>query len=216
MKKFSELPIYAQLGIFLVIPVIIVLVCEFWMYPFAPGAASDLQDMQTANATAAEKLKKQQADNDAIRPFEKRKTVIEAENKQLLLRLEEKRAIVPTDKDADAFMKMVRTAGDQTGVEVRRFSPLATATKEFYTEVPFEIEIDGNWHSIMQFFDRVGNLPRLANISNIGIGPLGSTVRGVKKKYEYGPTETIAAACTVTTFYRKADQGKPGAGAPKK
>jgi type IV pilus assembly protein PilO len=113
-------------------------------------------------------------------------------------------------------MRLVRGAGDQTGVEVRRFTPLAVANKEFYTELSFEIEIDGNWHNVMQFFDRVGNLPRLANVSNIGIGPLGSPVKGVKKKYDYGPTETIAAACTVTTFYRRADQGKPGAAAPKK
>ena len=217
MKKFSELPIYAQLGIFLVIPVILAGVSEYLYYPLAAAPSGTLQEMQAANVAALDKLKKQQAENDSIRPFEKRKAAIDAENRQLLARLDDLRNVVPTDKNADTFMKMVRTAGDQTGVELRRFSPLAVANKEFYTELPFEIEIDGNWHSVMQFFDRLGQLPRLANISNIGIGPVGSSVKGVKKKYEYGPTETIAAGCVVTTFFRRADQtGKPGAAAPKK
>src|SRR5450755_4416404 len=160
MKKFSELPIYAQLGIFLLIPVIIAGTCEYGYYPLASGISGTLQDMQTANGTANDKLKKQQAENDSIRPYEKRKAAILAENRQLQVDLAELRSIVPTDKDADSFMKMVRTAGDQTGVELRRFSPLPVAAKEFYTEVPFEIEIDGNWHSVMQFFDKVGLLPR--------------------------------------------------------
>src|ERR1022692_1637773 len=165
MKKFSELPIYAQLGIFLIIPVILIGVSEYVWYPLATAPAGSLQDMQAANATALDKLKKQKADNEAIRPFENRKTQIQAENQQLLGKLDNLQNVVPTDKNADTFMKLVRTAGDQTGVEVRRFSPLVQVNRDFYSELPFEIEIDGNWHSVMQFFDLVGQLPRLANIS---------------------------------------------------
>jgi Tfp pilus assembly protein PilO len=85
---------------------------------------------------------------------------------------------------------------------------VAEISKEYYVELPLEIEFDGTFHSMLQFFNRVGTLPRIANVSNVAAGPLSGSVKGVKKKYEYAPGETLAASCTVTTFFQKEASAK--------
>ena len=209
MKKFSDLPLFAQLGIFLIVPVLVIATCEFFYFPFASNGAGDLQDWQAANVAAKDKLKKLQEDNKTFKPFEARLKQIQLETKQMQAQLENLRNVVPVEKDTDSFIKMVRAAGDQTGIQVRRFTPTAPVAKEFYMELPFEVEMDGNWHSLTQFLERISALPRIANVGSLGIGPIGSSVKGVHKHYDYSPTETIQAGCTITTFYRKPETAAP-------
>jgi len=82
------------------------------------------------------------------------------------------------------------------------------ANKEFYAELPLEIDFDGTFHSMLQFFNRVGSMSRIANVSNVSAGPLSGAVKGVKRRYEYAPGETLAASCTVTTFFQKEASAK--------
>jgi Tfp pilus assembly protein PilO len=212
MKKFSDLPLAAQLGIFLLLPAIIIGVSEFLYFPLAPDPAATLQDWATANEGARKKVTDLQAQNKKDQAIEKDLAKIQLETKQLQAKQEELRSIVPLDKDVDGFIKMVRNAADASGVVVRRFTPKGEATKEFYSEMPLEIDFDGTFHSMLQFFNRLGSMPRIANVSNVSAGPLTGSVRGVRKKYDYSTTETLASSCTVTTFFRKPDQGtKPAA-----
>jgi type IV pilus assembly protein PilO len=88
------------------------------------------------------------------------------------------------------------------GVEVRRYTPKDTSTKEYYTEVPFEIDVDGPFYSVVNFFDRLQKLERIVNVSHLSMGALkGGGKTGVKKSYTWSPNETVAAACELTTYY---------------
>ena len=216
MKKFSELPLIAQLGIFLVLPAIIIGVSEFLYFPLAEGGASTLQDMQAANVAAKEKLDKLIKENNANAKVEKDLRDMIAETQVRQAKLEQLKSIVPVEKDLDGFIKMVKDAAESSGVGVRRFTPLGPATREFYVELPIEIEFDGNFATMVQFFSKIGGLSRIANVTNLAVGPLSGTARGVRRKYSYTPSETIVAGCTVTTFFRRPDQGKPGPAPAKK
>jgi Tfp pilus assembly protein PilO len=68
--------------------------------------------------------------------------------------------------------------------------------------MPFDIELDGPYYSMLNFFDRVGKLERIVNIS----GLLVSTTKNpsaakVKHTYQYAPNESVVATCTATTFF---------------
>jgi Tfp pilus assembly protein PilO len=108
----------------------------------------------------------------------------------------------------DGFIKGVRDAANGSGVVVRRFTPMPEASKEYYVELPLDIEFDGTFHSMLQFFNRVGSMSRIANVSNVAAGPLAGSVKGVKRKYVYAPGETLQASCTVTTFFQKEASAK--------
>src|SRR6267154_174903 len=53
----------------------------------------------------------------------------------------------------------------KAGIELRRYTAKPVSAKEFYTEVPFEMELDGPYYSMLSFFDRVGKLERIVNVS---------------------------------------------------
>jgi Tfp pilus assembly protein PilO len=212
MKKFSDLPLVAQLGIFLLIPVIIIGVAEFAYFPFAPPPSGTLQDWQSYNDTQRKKVSDMEAANKKDQAIEKDRDNIKKESQQMQAKLVELRSIVPFDKDVDGFIKGVREAANQSGVVVRRFTPMNETAREYYVEIPLDIEFDGTFHSMLQFFNRVGTLGRIANVTDVAAGPLGGGVKGVRKQYAYAPGETLQASCHVTTFYQR----EAGKAPPKK
>jgi len=122
---------------------------------------------------------------------------------------------VPDEKEVDGFIKMLDAEALKAGIEIRRYTAKPVATKEFYTEVPFEIELDGPYYSVLNFFDQVGKLERIVNMSGLLIA---NTKRGTDAKakhtYQYAANESIVATCEATTFF--SHDLAPPAGAPAK
>ncbi len=203
MKKFSELPFGARLGIIVAAAAAIVLVGEFLYFPLATAPATSLSDMKTANDQLRAAVDQQKADNDKIRPFEAKFKQIRVENEQLELQLANLRNIVPEDKDADTFIKMVQDAGVQAGINIRSFTARPTVQREFYSELPFQLSIDGSFYNVVNFFDRMSKLGRISNVSDLAMGPPGRGARGARGGYKYAPSETVIASCTATTFYSR-------------
>ncbi len=135
--------------------------------------------------------------------------------------LEIERRIVPDDKEVDNFMRMVDGEARKSGVEIRRYTSKPVTAKEFYTEVPFEVEFDGPYYSLLGFFDRLGKVERIINVSGLAVS---STRRPsdakVKHTYQYAPGETVVATCLTTTYFSHdldpgAPAGQPAAPAKK-
>ena len=78
------------------------------------------------------------------------------------------------------------------GVEVRRYTPKDTTTKDYYVEVPFEVDVDGPFYSVLNFFDRLQKLERIVNVGHLTMGALKGGKTGVKKTYTWSPNETVA------------------------
>jgi type IV pilus assembly protein PilO len=80
--------------------------------------------------------------------------------------LEIERRIVPDEKQVDSFIDHDGWRSPEGG---RGTAPLygqaGESAKEYYTEVPFDMELDGPYYSMLNFFDRVGKLERIVNVS---------------------------------------------------
>jgi type IV pilus assembly protein PilO len=125
--------------------------------------------------------------------------------------LEIERRIVPDEKQLDTFIETMDAEAQKAGVELRRYSAKAVVAKEYYSEVPFDMELDGPYYSMLNFFDRVGKLERIVNVS----GLLVSTTKKasdakVKHQYQYAPNESVAASFTATTFFSHDLDPTPG------
>jgi len=154
------------------------------------------------NAAAQQTLEAKMKENAELESYRPKLAEIERQLASLKQQLDIERRIVPDEKEVDGFMRMMDAEASKAGIEIRRYTSKATAQKEFYTEVPFEMELDGPYYSMLSFFDRVGKLERIVNVS----GLLVSTTRKptdakAKKTYQYAPNESIVATCTATTFF---------------
>ncbi len=202
MKKFDELPFLARLAMMLGLAAAIVLGGEY-LY---------LGNMVTENRTLSEQVTKLQEDNKKLAPIEVRFRAIKVENEQLERDLANLRAIVPEEKEADGFIRLVQQAGVQAGINIRSFVAKPVAVKEFYAEMPFDLSLDGSFYNVLQFFDRMAKMGRISNVSSLAMGPTEKgNVRNVPRRYKYGAGETVIASCTATTFYAKEQTAAPAA-----
>ncbi len=211
MAKFGEMSLAARAGVLFVAAVMIG-AAYYYVY-FNPLYQAN-QELQT-------KIKDKKEENDRLRSFEPKLAEVNRNMAILQQQLEIQKKIVPDDKDADQFIKLLHDTAATSGIEIRRYTAMPVANKEFYSEVPFAIDIDGPYYSVLNFFQRVAELERIVNVSNMQMANTknGSAAK-VKGSYPYSANETVLASCTATTFFSHEPEeappapAKPGQPAP--
>jgi type IV pilus assembly protein PilO len=156
------------------------------------------------NAAAQQKLQAKMRENAELEAYRPKLADIERQLASLKQQLEIERKIVPDEKEVDNFMRMISAEARKAGVEVRRYTARPYANKDFYTEVPFEVEFDGPYYSMLGFFDRVGKLERIVNVSNLLVASKNKpNAAHAKKIYQYAPNESVVATCLTTTYFSR-------------
>lgn len=166
------------------------------------------------NAAARQKLEAKMKENAELQAYRPKLAEIERQLVSLKQQLDIERRIVPDEKEVDGFIRMLDAEAAKAGIEIRRYTAQPVSQKDFYSEVPFEMELDGPYYSMLNFFDRVGKLERIVTISNL----LVSTTRKpsdakAKKTYQYAPNESIVATVRAATFFSH-DLEPPAAAKP--
>src|SRR5437763_11351134 len=160
------------------------------------------KSQRDANESAHKSLDAKLQESRELWPYKSKLAEIDRQLASLEQQMEIEKRIVPEDKEIDGFMKMLDAEAAKSGIELRRYTAQPTASKEFYTEVPFEIELDGSYYSMMNFFDRVAKLERIVNVSNLLVA---NTKKGSEAKarrtYQYAANESVVATCVATTFF---------------
>src|SRR5215831_11743510 len=203
MANFSELSGMKQWGIS-VGAALLVSVALFFTY---------FKTQRDANAKAQAALDAKLKENAQLEPYRSKLADMDRQVANLKQQLEIERHIVPDEKEVDGFIKMLDAEAMKAGIELRRYTSRPTANKEFYTEVPFEVELDGPYYSTLNFFDRVSKLERIVNVSQLQVA---STKKPGDAKpahtYQYQASESVVATCLATTFYShdQAAAAKPG------
>jgi type IV pilus assembly protein PilO len=154
------------------------------------------------NASAQHALEDKIRENNELESYRPKLKQIEQQLAELKQQMEIEARIVPDEKQVDAFITMMDTEAQKAGVELRRYTAKDVKSQQYYTEVPFDMELDGPYYSTLNFFDRVSKLERIVNIG----GLLVSTTKnpnGAKAKhtYQYAPNESVVATFTATTYF---------------
>jgi Tfp pilus assembly protein PilO len=154
------------------------------------------------NATAQKAVEIKVRENNELESYRPKLKDMELQLANLKQQLEIERRIVPDEKQVDAFIQTMDSEAVKAGVELRRYSAKPVAAKEYYSEVPFDMELDGPYYSMLNFFDRVGKLERIVNISGLLVATTKNPTNAkVKHTYTYAPNESVVASFTATTFY---------------
>src|SRR6478672_3643505 len=168
------------------------------------------------NASAQHSLEEKIRENNELESYRPKLKQIEQQLAELKQQLEIEQRIVPDEKQLDGFITMLDGEAQKAGVELRRYTAKDVKQQQYYTEVPFEMELDGPYYSTLNFFDRVSKLERIVNVS----GLLVSTTKNpsgakAKRTYQYAPNESVVATFTATTYFSR-DLQPPAAAAGAK
>lgn len=154
------------------------------------------------NAAAQTKLQAKLRENAELEAYRPKLADIERQLASLKQQLEIERRIVPDEKEIDNFMRMVSGEARKAGVEIRRYTARPYNTRDFYTEVPFEVELDGPYYSLLGFFDRLGKVERIMNVTNLAVASTKKPGDAhTKHGYQYAPGESVVATCLTTTYF---------------
>ena len=192
--QMNKLPWWGQLLVFTLVGGVIV---GAYYYYYEMGARAEL-DVRTAELAAIRgRIEKGMETARKLPEFRAQVGDLEA-------RLENLKAILPEEKDVAELLRRMQTLASQSSLTIRHFRPRAIATKELHAEWPIEIEVEGAYHNVGQFFDRVAKLPRIINVGSMEMvsAPTGAA-----------PGATVRVTCTAMTFVLN-DQPAPAAPKP--
>lgn len=165
------------------------------------------------NRTDRERLQSRLVEVDSLRKYENNLPELDRQIAALQQQLEIQKRIVPDQQDADEFLHLMESTAQSSGIEIRRYTAKGLDRHDFYTEVPFDLELDGPYYSMLNFFERVAKLERIINVSDLKLGGITQS----KGKYRYSPLESVTGTCKASTFFSHdntpAPAARPGAAA---
>lgn len=118
-------------------------------------------------------------------------------------KLEGLKAILPGEKDVADLLRRIQTLAAQSNLTIRHFRPRAITAKQLHAEWPIEIEVEGAYHNVGLFLDRVAKLPRIINVGSIEMTSAAPRP---------GVPASVRVTCTAMTFVLT--EPRPGAPAP--
>ena len=205
MANFSELSGIKQWGAVIAGGAVVTAALYFTMFK-----------TQTEKNTAAQHaLEDKVRENNELESYRPKLKQMEQQLAELKQQLEIEQRIVPDEKQVDTFIQMMDGEAVKAGVELRRYKAEAVKAQRYYSEVPFDLELDGPYYSMLNFFDRVSKLERIVNISQLLVATTKNPSQAkTKRTYQYAPNESVVAAFTATTYFSHDSQpSAAGAGA---
>jgi type IV pilus assembly protein PilO len=137
------------------------------------------------------------------------KSDMDALNKQL----DTLKTIVPEEKETDEFIRLLQGAATESNVAIRSLKAKAVVPKDNnYYEMPFEVQADGPYFNVLDFF---GRLSRLSRIINVGDLDFADPDKNKGAHYALRPGSTVSGIFTATTYFTKPGDVTPAAGAAK-
>jgi type IV pilus assembly protein PilO len=137
------------------------------------------------------------------------KSDMDALNKQL----DTLKTIVPEEKETDEFIRLLQGAATESNVAIRSLKAKAVVPKDNnYYEMPFEVQADGPYFNVLDFFGRLSRLSRIINVGDLDFADPDKTKGG---HYPLRPGSTVSGIFTATTYFTKPGDVTPAAGAAK-
>jgi type IV pilus assembly protein PilO len=101
---------------------------------------------------------------------------VNAELQQQLVRNQEQ---LPPEDEAATLLKQISDLGIRIGLNFKLWKPGVRAEdpSKLFVRMPVDVEMSGGYHTLALFFDRIGKLPRIINVSKIKMGS-GKTEKG--------------------------------------
>ena len=192
--SLGKLPWYAQVGAFVVVSAVAVF--GFWNF-YVKDMQSDIDTRAMRLGTLRADVAKGVATARRLPEFQKQVT-------ELQHRLDSLRAVLPEQKDVADILRRVQGLATQSNLQLQSFQPQPAKQLAMYAELPHKLQVEGSYHNLGAFLDKVSKFHRIITVGDIHI----------KATSKPQANSTITAECVATTFVLqegKAPAPKPGA-----
>src|SRR5438309_9282392 len=204
-NPLQDMSVFMQFLVAVAVAVVLILVGVF--LPFSPVA----QEREAVDKAVQERQKLSE-EVTQLQVYRQRYSELKQQMDALNKQLETLRTIVPEEKEVDEYIRLLQGAASASNVQVRRLTAQAVAAKEYYYEMPFEIQVDGPYFNVLDFF---GRLSRLSRIINVGDLTFTDPEKAKGGHYTLRPGSTVSGVFTATTYFTKPGDTAPATAAAK-
>ena len=178
--RLSKMPWYGQLGAFAMLSLTFAGV--FWNW-YAKPKQEDIDRRQAQLAMIRADIDRGLTTARRLPEFRRQVAELEAQ-------LDRLRPVLPDEKDVGDLLRRIQGMATQSNLTILGFTPQAVATRQMYAEWPIGLQLNGTYHNLGSFLERVSRFPRIINVTSIHI----------KAKDSQTTSDTVSADCTATTF----------------
>lgn len=193
--SLAKLPWYGQIGAFVLVAALGA--GAFYYFYEAPAQIELAAQAQELSAIRG-RISRGQSMARQLPEFRKEIGTLEA-------RLEALKPILPDERDVGDLLRRVQTLATQSNLQVRGFRPQPITTKTMHAEWPIALQLEGSYHNLGLFLDRVSKFPRIINIGNLVL---------VARPTAGAGGSSMAIQATATTFVLVSAPAAPAANAP--
>jgi type IV pilus assembly protein PilO len=194
--SISKMPWYGQVAAFAALA--LVAAGAFWNW-YAQGAQAAIDAQHARLTTLHAEIDRGLAAERRLPEFRRELAVLEAQMTQL-------RAVLPDERDVADLLRRVQGMATQSSLTILGFTPQPVARKTLYVEWPIGLRLEGTYHDLGAFLERISKFPRIINVSDLKVKTL--------EKSDSGATITAEAIATTFVLIEQPDaaEGAPGAG----
>ena len=91
------------------------------------------------------------------------------EVRRLELELDQLLKILPARRNTQDMLRRIRALTEQGDFNLQRFTPGRERDRDFYSEWPITINLQGTYHNLAMLFDRVSRFSRIINVEGLKI-----------------------------------------------
>src|SRR5437764_6571555 len=160
--NIEDRPWYYALGIGVLVGALLAgAVHWFWFKPLGEEIRNKRVELEGLNQEIAKG-----------RAAERKLSQFREEVKRLELELAKLLQILPSKRNTEELIKRIETLTRQGDFTLKKFTPGDFVQKEFYAEWPIEVQVEGTYHNLALFFDRMSRFSRIVNVEDLKINGL--------------------------------------------
>lgn len=123
------------------------------------------EQIEQQQARAAELQREKESLDQLKRNRAKVLAELEQLKRQLLIAQEK----LPKDAEIPSLLQRIHNQAKTAGLEIVKFQRRDDVPKDFYVEIPVEMELRGTYDELANFFYYIGRMTRIVNVQDIGL-----------------------------------------------
>jgi type IV pilus assembly protein PilO len=164
--KLEERKWYIALGIGALLAALLAGAVQYLWFT---GINDDIKRKRTELDGLNQEIQKGRAAERKLSQFREEVKRLELELNKLLL-------ILPSQRNTEELIKRVEALTRQGDFSLKKFTPGEFIHKDFYSEWPIDIQLDGTYHNLALFFDRMSRFSRIINVEELKVQGVESFV----------------------------------------
>jgi type IV pilus assembly protein PilO len=193
--SMSAMPAYQRLIVF---ALLLLLCLGGFIYVVYLPKTEELVQLKKQIAGLEAEIRTNQAMADKL-------PMLKEENVRLEAQLATLQQELPLGSEAVALLKQIAELGVKSGLDFKLWRPGKShpGGNGLYVEYPVNVEVAGGYHALARFFDQIGHLQRIVNVTNLNMGHAKA-----------GPSDVVIQTTFVATAFAAGQESPPAASTP--